>query len=82
MGIGVISDTDDQPLIIASHLGTYAIVTVGKVANAEALARDAFSRKATHFSEMGDGEISPAELVATLINQGSSFEDLCGVWTS
>jgi len=75
MGIGVISDTDDQPLIIASHLGTYAIVTVGKVGNAEALAREAFSRKATHFSEMGGGDISPTELVATLINQGSSFEE-------
>jgi amidophosphoribosyltransferase len=75
MGIGVISDTDDQPLIIASHLGTYAIVTVGKIANADALARDAFSRKATHFSEMGGGDISPTELVATLINRGSSFEE-------
>jgi len=74
-GIGVISDTDDQPLIIGSHLGIYAIVTVGVVRNAEELAKAAFSKKATHFSEMGGGGINPTELVSTLINQGSTFEE-------
>ncbi len=74
-GIGVISDTDDQPLVIASHLGTYAIVTVGVVTNAEALARDAFEKGTTHFAEMGGGTISPTELVATLINRGGTFEE-------
>ena len=33
MGIGVISDYEDQPLIIGSHLGKYAIVTVGAIMN-------------------------------------------------
>ena len=74
-GIGVISDNEDQPLIIGSHLGVYSIVTVGKVANAEQLARDAFGKKATHFSEMSGGRINPTELVATLINRGATFED-------
>ncbi len=74
-GIGVISDYEPQPLVIASHLGVYAIVTVGVVKNVHALARRAFSKKATHFSEMGGGEINPTELVATLINEGSTFED-------
>ncbi|MCJ7543500.1 MAG: amidophosphoribosyltransferase [Phycisphaerae bacterium] len=74
-GIGVISDTEDQPLIIGSHLGTYAIVTVGAVKNADALARQAFGKRATHFSEMSGGQINPTELVATLINQAASFED-------
>ena len=73
-GIGVISDYEDQPLIIGSHLGTYAIVTVGKVANADELARKAFGQK-THFSEMTGGEINPTELVATLINQEPTFAD-------
>lgn len=73
-GIGVISDYDDQPLIIGSHLGMYAIVTVGRITNAEKLASEAFANK-THFSEMRDGEINPTELVATLINQGSTFEE-------
>lgn len=73
-GIGVISDYEDQPIMIGSHLGTYAIVTVGVVKNAQALAEDAFSKRTTHFSEMGGAEINPTELVATLINKEESFE--------
>jgi len=74
-GIGVISDYEDQPLIIGSHLGVYAIVTVGAIRNADTLARKAFGKRTTHFSEMSGQEINPTELVATLINQESSFED-------
>ncbi len=73
-GIGVISDYEDQPLIIGSHLGAYAIVTVGVLKNAEKLAAEAFSKK-THFSEMSGGEINPTELIATLINQEETFAD-------
>ena len=75
VGIGVISDFEDQPLIIGSHLGTYAIVTVGVVKNDDALAHKAFGKRATHFSEMSGGQINPTELVATLINQAPSFEE-------
>jgi len=74
-GIGVISDYEDQPLIIGSHLGVYAIITVGRIENAAELARQAFGQRRTHFSEMSGGEINPTELVATLINQESSFVD-------
>ena len=74
-GIGVISDHEDQPLLIASHLGDYAIVTVGKLANADALAKRAFLRKATHFAELSGTEINPTEIVATLINEGGSFAE-------
>ncbi len=73
-GIGVISDYDDQPLLIRSHLGNYAIVTVGAIKNAEELARRAFQTRRLHFSEMSGGEINPTELVATLINEEESFE--------
>jgi amidophosphoribosyltransferase len=73
-GIGVISDYEDQPLIIGSHLGRYAIVTVGVVKNADALAQKAFGKKNIHFSEMSGNEINPTELIATLINQEESFE--------
>jgi len=73
-GIGVISDYEDQPLIIGSHLGTYALVTVGVIKNAETLAKKAFSKKNIHFSEMSGNEINPTELVATLINQEETFE--------
>ncbi len=73
-GIGVISDYDDQPLIINSHLGVFAIVTVGKINNLEDLAKKALDN-GSHFSEMHGGEINPTEMVATIISQGVTFED-------
>ncbi|MFX1452579.1 MAG: amidophosphoribosyltransferase [Promethearchaeota archaeon] len=72
-GIGVISDYDDQPLIINSHLGVFAIVTVGKINNIEDLATNALKNGA-HFSEMHGGEINPTEMIATIISQGETFE--------
>ncbi len=74
-GIGVISDNEPQPLIIGSHLGPYAIVTVGAIANLESLARDAFRKRVTHFSEMSSIGINPTEMTATLINEGATFEE-------
>ena len=73
-GIGVISDTEAQPLLIGSHLGNYAIVTVGKINNTQELVDDAFEKRSAHFLEMDGGVISPTELVATLINQEATFE--------
>lgn len=75
MGIGVISDTEDQPLIIGSHLGTYAIVTVGRIANSAELVRKLYRLRSAHFSEMSGGEVNATELVALLINQGSTFAE-------
>ena len=75
MGIGSISDTDDQPLIISSHLGDYAIVTVAVVQNLKELAAKAFTDRRVHFTEMSNGELNPTELVATLINQGDTFTE-------
>jgi len=74
-GIGAISDYEDQPLLIGSHLGVYSIVTVGVVRNLDALAREAFGKRTTHFAELGGGEINPTELVATIINQEATFGD-------
>jgi len=73
-GIGVISDAEDQPLIIGSHLGNYAIVTVGVIKNMEELTRRAFAKRSTHFSEMSGAGINATELVATLINEGATLE--------
>lgn len=75
LGIGVISDYEDQPLIIGSHLGAYALVTVGRIANLDRLAAEAFRGRTTHFSEMGGTGINPTELVATLINRENSFAE-------
>ncbi len=74
-GIGIISDTEDQPVLIWLHLGNYAIATVGIIQNADEIAREAFGKHAIHFAEMSGGEINPTELVAALINQEMSFVD-------
>jgi len=74
MGIGVISDFEDQPLLIRSHLGVYAIVTVGVVKNADKLVAEAFGRRIAHFSEMTGNEVNPTELIATIINREDSYE--------
>jgi amidophosphoribosyltransferase len=74
-GIGVISDYEDQPLLIGSHLGTYAITTVGVVSNTEELAQRSYQKRTTHFAEMAGGGVNPTELVAALINQEASFEE-------
>jgi amidophosphoribosyltransferase len=73
-GIGVISDYEDQPLIISSRLGVFAISTVGKINNIEELASEAL-QNGTHFSEMHGGEINPTEMVATIISQATTFEE-------
>jgi len=73
-GIGVISDYEDQPLIISSHLGVFAIATVGKINNLDLLTKSALKNGA-HFSEMHGSEINPTEMMATIISQESSFEE-------
>ncbi len=75
LGIGVISDTEDQPLLIGSHHGRYAIVTVGRIENLHELTADALRGRNTHFSELAGNEVNPTELVATLINQEATLLD-------
>lgn len=71
-GIGIISDYEDQPLIINSRHGRYAIATVGVVNNAEILEAEACAN-GSHFLEMSGNVVNPTELVAYLINQGKDF---------
>ena len=71
-GIGVISDTDPQPLIVGSHLGTFGIVTVGKINNHQELVQRAFKRK-SYFSDTTSGEVHPTEVVAMLICEADNF---------
>lgn len=71
-GIGVISDTDAQPIVINSHLGRFAIVTVAKINNTEELAKELLN-KHTHFSEMSANRVNETELTALLITMGNSF---------
>ena len=75
MGIGCISDYDPQPLIVRSHHGTYAITTVGKVNNKDALIDLIMKNSGIHFFEMTSGDINQTELVAALINQKDNLVD-------
>ena len=71
-GIGVISDTDPQPILVNSHLGRYAVVTVAKINNLEEIAQELLDRR-MHFSEYSANTINQTELVALLINMGRTF---------
>ncbi len=73
LGIGCISDFEPQPLLVNSHLGSFAITTVGKINNADALVKECFASGHTHFLEMSGGTINPTEITAALINQKSSI---------
>ena len=68
-GIGCISDTDPQPLLVRSHLGLYAITTVGIINNAEELVEQYFSDHGHQFMAMSSGKVNSTELTAALINQ-------------
>ncbi|MDO4780172.1 MAG: amidophosphoribosyltransferase [Bacteroides sp.] len=71
-GLGIISDTDAQPIVINSHLGRFAIVTVAKIANIDQLEREMLSKN-MHFVELSMGKINQTELVAILITEGKDF---------
>ncbi|MBE6925236.1 MAG: amidophosphoribosyltransferase [Ruminococcaceae bacterium] len=73
--IGCISDSDPQPMLIRSNLGTYAICTVGIINNADALIDRYLSFSGGHFDAMTGGRVNTTELVAALIDQKSSFSD-------
>ena len=68
-GIGIISDTDAQPIIINSHLGRFAIVTVAKICNIDELERELLDCN-MHFAELSSGTTNQTELIALLITQG------------
>lgn len=71
-GIGIISDTDPQPIFINSHLGKYALVTVAKVNNLSEI-EDELLAKGRHFSELSSGKTNPTETIALLISEGKSY---------
>ncbi len=73
-GLGVISDTDPQPIIVNSHLGRYAVVTVAKINNIRDIASELLAER-MHFSELSANNINQTELVALLINMGKDFVD-------
>ncbi len=75
MGIGCISDEDPQPLLIQSHLGSFAVTTVGKIANQKEIIEELYKGGHTHFLEQSGTKVNASEIVAVLINQKSNFEE-------
>ncbi|MDL2208843.1 amidophosphoribosyltransferase [Parabacteroides sp. OttesenSCG-928-O15] len=73
-GIGIISDTDPQPIFVNSHLGKFAIVTVARVNNLDELEKELLD-KGAHFTELSSGQTNQTELIALLISQGKSFTE-------
>ena len=73
-GIGIISDTDAQPLLINSHLGRFAISTIGKINNQDELVAHLLDQN-MHLTEFSSGKVNPTELVGLLIVQGKDFVD-------
>lgn len=74
MGIGIISDTDSQPIIFNSHLGKFAIITVAKITNIPELEAQMLNNN-HHFAELSSGDTNQTELVALLITEGKDFVD-------
>lgn len=75
LGIGCISDSEPQPLLVQSHLGSFAITTVGKINNQDELVQMAFDNGHAHFLEMSGGSINATELVASIINEKASISE-------
>ena len=72
LGIGIISDTDPQPIVVKSHLGRFAIVTVAKINNIEELEKRLLD-SGKHFAELSSGTTNQTELIALLITEGKTF---------
>ena len=73
-GIGVISDTDAQPIVCNSHLGRFAVCTVSRINNVDELEKICLDKN-QQFTELSMGKTNPTELVALLITQGKNFAD-------
>lgn len=73
IGIGVISDTEAQPIMVTSHLGRFAVATVSKIANLDELAGELLNKHRT-FTELSQGSLNPTELISMLIVEGNDFK--------
>jgi amidophosphoribosyltransferase len=79
-GMGVISDTDPQPILFNSHMGRFAIVTVSRLVNIDEL-EQCFLKKKNHFTENFEGNVNPTEMVANLICEEEDFTSgICNVY--
>lgn len=75
LGIGCISDYEPQPLLLQSHLGSFAITTIGKINNQDEILENAYKEGRSHFLEMSGGQINATELIGSLICRKSTIEE-------
>ena len=75
IGLGCISDTDPQPLLVRSHLGIFSISIVGLISNTEKIVADTFSGPGHYFMSQSNGKVNSTELVAALINRCDNLVD-------
>ena len=75
VGIGCISDSDPQPLLVRSHLGLFALATVGIINNADQLVNESLSAPGNQFMAMSSGKVNATELTAALINHRDTLVD-------
>jgi len=75
VGVGCISDSNPQPIILNSRIGTLAVVTVGRINNKDELAEQLISENNAYFTEMSGGSINDTELVASLICRRDNIAD-------
>ena len=75
VGVGCISDSDPQPLLVRSHLGMFAVANVGLINNAEDIVSEIFQKPGHYFMAMSSGKVNDAELIAMLINRFDNLVD-------
>ena len=75
IGVGCISDSDPQPLLVRSHLGMYAVANVGRINNAEKIVSEIFEKPGHYFMAMSSGKVNDAELIAMLVNRFDNLVD-------
>ena len=75
VGVGCISDSDPQPLLVRSHLGMFAVANVGLINNAEDIVSEIFEKPGHYFMAMSSGKVNDAELIAMLVNRFDNLVD-------
>ena len=75
IGVGCISDSDPQPLLVRSHLGMFAVANVGLINNAEKIVSEIFEQPGHYFMAMSSGKVNDAELIAMLVNRFDNLVD-------
>ena len=75
VGVGCISDSDPQPLLVRSHLGMFAVANVGLINNAEDIVSETFAKPGHYFMARSSGKVNDSELIAALINRYDNLVD-------